>query len=193
MKSITLLLMLCCLPLASIAESLPNNSIYHIGSTWVDQNNETVEVAQLRSHIQVVAFVYTYCEHSCPIIMQRLKKIYMNISLENKTAVHFSLFSLDPKRDTPEKLKAFQKKHELNDKQWSFYNGDPEDVLELAALVGVRYKPMNNDNDDIAHSNMITILDKQGRIVHQVKGFAEDLHTVLNVINELSIDSAAKL
>jgi hypothetical protein len=42
-----------------------------------------------------------------------------------------------------------------------------------AALVGVRYIPMNNDNNDIAHSNMITILDKQGRVVNQVNSILE--------------------
>ncbi len=43
---------------------------------------------------------------------------------------------------------------------------------------------MNNDNDDIAHSNMITMLDKEGRITHQVKGFGEDLESIINLMDQ---------
>ena len=168
---------------ASFAESLPDDSIYNIESTWLNQSKVSVQIEKLSGQVQVIAFVYTYCEHSCPIIISRLKAIAKNIPDDAINSVHFSLFSLDPKRDTPEQLKLFAQKHNLDEKHWSFYNGDPDQVLELAALVGVRYKPMNNENDDIAHSNMITVLDKQGRIAYQVKGFEEDLQTVINVIN----------
>jgi protein SCO1/2 len=167
-------------------EALPDDSIYQIASTWVDQNNQSVEIESLSGKIQVIAFVYTYCEHSCPIIMERLKQINKKTPEANQKDIHFSLFTLDPKRDTPEQLKRFEHKHKLDEKQWSLYNGDADDVLELAALLGVRYKPMNNDNDDIAHSNMITLLDKQGRIVHQVKGFNENLDSILKTIIDLS-------
>lgn len=189
MKHIIILIFMGCFSTVILAETLPDESIYHIGSTWTDQNNDAIEIQKLSGKIQVVAFIYSYCEHSCPIIMERLKKIEQNLTAANQQEVHFSLFSLDPKRDTPEKLKAFEIKHALNDDHWRFYNGDPDQVLELAALVNVRYKPMNNENNDIAHSNTITLLDQQGRIAHQVKGFGEDLNTVLNVINELSSDN----
>ena len=183
MKVITIFILMCLFSTVSFAESLPDDSIYHIESTWVDQNKASVQIEELRGQVQVIAFVYTYCEHSCPIIMSRLKAIAKNIPENARNSVHFSLFSLDPERDTPEQLKLFAKKHRIDEKHWSFYNGDPDNVLELAALVGVKYKPMNNGNDDIAHSNMITVLDKQGRIVHQVKGFEKQLKTVVNVIS----------
>lgn len=165
-----------------MANDLPDDSIYHIDSSWVDQNKNNVKIDQLSGKIQIIAFIYTYCEHSCPIIMSRLKQIEKHLPEKIKDEVHFSLFTLDPKRDSPEQLKLFEKKHELNDEIWQLYNGDPDDVLELAALVGVRYKPMNNGKNDIAHSNMITVLNKQGIEIHQVKGFGEDLDTVLEVI-----------
>ena len=168
----------------ALANDLPDDSIYHIDSTWVSQDQKSVKIAQLSGKIQIIAFVYTYCEHSCPIIMSRLKQIEKHLPTEKKSEIHFSLFSLDPIRDTPEQLRLFAKKHGLNQEVWGLYNGDPDDVLELAALVGVRYKPMNNGNSDIAHSNMITVLDKQGSVIHQVKGFGEDLKTVLSVIED---------
>jgi protein SCO1/2 len=178
MKKIALLTILLMLS----TQTLADDSIYHIDSAWINQDKKSVKIEQLSGKIQIIAFVYTYCEHSCPIIMSRLKQIEKHLPEGKKTEIHFSLFSLDPIRDTPEQLKLFAKKHGLNLDVWGLHNGDPDDVLELAALVGVRYKPMNNGNNDIAHSNMITVLDKQGAVIHQVKGFGEDLKTVLSVI-----------
>ena len=70
----------------------------------------------------------------------------------------------------------------MADGKWMMFNGDPDDVLELSALVGVRYKPMDTEGKDIAHSNMITVLDRQGRIHYQMKGFDESLQRVVAAI-----------
>ena len=64
---------------------------------------------------------------------------------------------------------------------WQMLSGDADDVLELAALFGVRYKPMDSGGD-IAHSNMITLLDKQGRILYQLKGLNQDFDKMLELI-----------
>jgi protein SCO1/2 len=63
-------------------------------------------------------------------------------------------------------------------------HGDPDDVQALSALFGVRYKPMGVS--DIAHSNMLTILDQQGVIRYQMKGLGENLNTIAGEINTLA-------
>lgn len=166
--------------ISTVAAELPDESIYHIGSNWLNQNNKNVDITSLQGKVQVVAFVYTYCEHSCPIILAKLKYIENNISSEDK--VHFLLVSLDPKRDTPEVLNKYMKEKELDKNIWQMFSGDPDDVLELSALFGVKYKPMNNEAKDISHSNMITILDKKGRIHYQMKGLDASLEKVLSEI-----------
>ena len=59
---------------------------------------------------------------------------------------------------------------------------DAGDVRELSALVGVRYRPMDMEGKDIAHSNMITVLDKSGRIHYQMKGLDESLEDVVSAV-----------
>jgi len=51
--------------------------------------------------------------------------------------------------------------------------GDPDDVLEMAALLGVRFREMADG--EYAHSNIITILDAQGAILYQQQGLGSDL------------------
>jgi protein SCO1 len=186
MKNIKKLLNIFCLLIFSympaMATELPDESIYHIGSDWINHDNENVNITSLQGKVQVVAFVYTYCEHSCPVILSKLKYIENNISPEDKDKINLLLISLDPKRDTPEVLKQYMKEKELDENYWKMFSGDPDDVLELSALVGVRYKPMNNTAKDIAHSNMITILDKKGRLYYQMKGLDASLEKVLTEI-----------
>ena len=179
MRKVSTLIVVLFISGVCLSAELPDESIYHVGSSWVNQRSERIKIETLQGKVQIVAFVYTYCEHSCPIIMSRLNYIDRNIPNKQKNDVQFSLFSLDPVRDTPEVLLRFVKKHKLNEQYWNMFNGDPDDVLELAALFGVRYKPMDNESNDIAHSNMITVLDKHGRVHHQMKGLGEDMDNVI--------------
>ena len=181
MKNLKILLLIFSFNFGFVqANELPDDSVYHVDSNWTNQDNENLSIQSLSGNIQVVAFIYTYCQHSCPVIISKLKAI--ESKLEQQNNVQFALFSLDPERDTPEQLKSFHQESEFND-QWNLYSGNPDDVLELAAVFGVRYKPMNNDNQDIAHSNMITILNEKGVVMHQVKGFGEDLSEAIAAIN----------
>lgn len=169
----------------SFAGELPDNSIYHVGSSWLDQDNQSFPIDELQGKIQVVAFVYTYCEHSCPIILAKLKALKSLLPEGHSKQVQFLLISLDPERDTPSVLKNYMQDKELEKDEWRLLSGSSDDVLELAALVGVKYKPMDPEGKDIAHSNMITVLDKKGRLHYQMKGLNESVNDVEKAIGQL--------
>jgi protein SCO1/2 len=173
------------IPLSHAGGLLSDDSVYQLPSHWRDQNNAPLELADLVGKIQVVAFIYTYCEHSCPVILSTLKRIDKKLSGEQKQQLNFLLISLDPDRDTPDILNAYMNKNNLAQTRWRLLHGNADDVLELAALFGVRYKPMDANND-IAHSNMITILDRQGVIDYQMQGISDDLSESLAAINALT-------
>ncbi len=171
---------------AANENNLPGSSIYNVESQWVDQANTPYAIIDLQGRVQVVAFVYTYCKHSCPFIVANLKQIQASIPDEYSDEVQFSLISLDPTRDTPQVLSRYMREHDLESPLWQMLNGNPDDVLELAALLGVRYQPMDQEGTDIAHSNMISVLDKKGRILFQLKGLNENLDSVVgSIVNEL--------
>ncbi|MFA0813694.1 SCO family protein [Microbulbifer epialgicus] len=173
----------------SLAE-LPNDSVYHVESSWLDQNGSKLNISELQGKVQIISFVYTYCEHSCPVILANLRQIEKQIPTSEKLEVQFSLISLDPERDSPDLLRHYMQKNQLNECRWLMLNGDPDDVLELSNLLGVRYKPMNNK--DIAHSNMITVLDKQGKIRYQMKGLNEGLEKVISEISKIVLSDNEK-
>jgi hypothetical protein len=74
--------------------------------------------------------------------------------------------------------------HDLENGRWMMFNGEPDDVLKLSALVGVCYKPMDAEGKDIPDSNMITVLDRQGRTYYQMKGLDEGLMRVVTEVGK---------
>jgi len=161
----------------SARADLPKDSVYQFESTWQTQQGEQVQLSQLQGKIRLMAFVYTYCEHTCPTIVAQLKSAQSKLSPEAAAQTQVTLVSLDPERDTPEQLSSYMKEQKLDEAGWLMLHGSAAGVRTLAVLFGVRYQPMGES--DIAHSNMITVLDAQGVIAYQMKGLSDDLQQVL--------------
>jgi protein SCO1/2 len=82
--------------------------------------------------------------------------------------VGFTLVTIDAERDTPEALRTYRERQQLPADGWTLLRGGADDTLELAALLGVKYK--REASGQFAHSNLITILDAEGEIVYQQVG-----------------------
>ncbi|MDA1028957.1 MAG: SCO family protein [Bacteroidetes bacterium] len=144
-------------------------SIYQVESTWINQTGAEVTLEALAGRIQIVAMTYTSCEMSCPRIVAAMK----DIERQAGGKVGLVLISIDPERDSPPTLAAYSEKMGLEESAWNLLTGAPDDILEIAALLGVGYQKM--PDGEFAHSNIITILNEEGVIVHQQNGIAVDL------------------
>lgn len=144
-------------------------SIYQVESSWTNQKGAELTLEVLSGRIQIVAMTYTSCEMSCPRIVAAMKDIERQVGGK----VGFVLISIDPDRDSPANLSAYSAKMGLEEGSWNLLTGSPDDILEIAALLGVRYQKM--PDGEFAHSNIITILNEEGVIVHQQNGIATDL------------------
>ena len=165
-------------------QTLPDTSIYHIESSWRDQHGETFNITELKGEVRLVAFVYTYCEHTCPIIITRIRSIVNALSKDAKQKTIVTLVTLDPKRDTVERVKQYMIDKDLDDQNWQILVGAADDVLTLSALFDVRYKPMGES--DIAHSNAITLVDKQGVVRMQLRTLSQSAEKMVKLIEELN-------
>lgn len=176
-------LLLVTLAAGASANPLPDDSVYHVDSVWTAEDGRETQISELQGKVQVVSFVYTYCEHTCPTIIARLKSIESKLSDAAREHVQFTLVSLDPERDTPDVLRAYMDDRNLDTRGWAMLNGAPHDVRQLSALFGVRYRPMGSS--DIAHSNMITVLDGGGVIRYQMKGLTEAPDATVQAIEDV--------
>lgn len=161
-------------------QNLPEDSIYHLNSEWVTQNDETINIQSFAGKRQVVSLIYTHCMHTCPTIVATMQNIEQQLPVDELENTQFVLVSLTPGSDTPKVLKEFAEKRRLDPKRWTLLTGDKQDVRSLAMALNVRYK--KSEDNEVAHSNVFTLLDEQGRIVFQEVG---DINKVDETVSKI--------
>ena len=165
------------------AEEFSESSIYQLESEWLTQDGNKFELEELTGKPVVLTMFFASCTYACPILVNDMKKIEASLSEKELQKYQFVLVSIDPERDTPEALKKFAAAKELDLKRWTLLTGSSDDVLELAALTGFKYK--KEPDGSYSHSNMIMILNEQGEIAHQHLGLNQDLTAALTLIKNL--------
>lgn len=164
--------------------NLPEMSIYNLNSNWLDQSKSEYKLIDLKGKVVVLTFIYTNCKFSCPITLAFLKKLESKLDKITTSKVMFVLVSMDPENDTPQKLKQFLVDNELNPNIWKLLTSDDEEIMELASTIGFKYKKVVNN--DFAHSNIITLLDKDGVVKAQLEGLNDEFDEFKNSITNIA-------
>lgn len=135
----------------------------------VDQNEQTFDRASLEGRLSVSAFVFTHCRSSCPRITAHMKGLQSRLS--DVASVQFVSVSVDPRNDTPEVIKAYMTKNELDEGNWRFVTGE-EEVIRHVVVDGFRVGLGDADSEaagaeEIMHSNSFVLVDQEA----QVRGY----------------------
>lgn len=153
------------------AEALGQDySIYQVGGEWTDHRGNKFELEDLTGKNQVVVMAYTSCQHTCPILVRGMKQIEKEMTDEARANTEFVLATLDTERDTVTVMNNYAEHNDLGD-NWRLIRSDEATTRMLANTLNIKYQFA--DNGDINHSNLISILDKQGRLVAQEVGVAD--------------------
>ena len=152
-------------------DSGAGRSIYQLTGTWHDQHGDSLALGTMAGRVRVVAMVYTNCHSSCPLIIADMKRIEASLTERERSQVGFVLVSLDPARDTPAQLAEWAGSIGLDDKYYTLLSGSDGAVRELSAALDVRYQ--TQQNGELAHTNGLSILDRDGNIAHQQIGLGE--------------------
>ena len=142
-------------------------SVYDLPGSWSDQSGAPRALATLRGAPVLLTMAYTHCTATCPLAVAELKRI----AAQHRDA-RLVIVSLDPERDDPARLASYARGLGLDAARWTLLTGADADVRDLAATLGVRYRRVTPE--DLAHSNLITLLDRDGRIVRQASGRMDD-------------------
>jgi protein SCO1/2 len=161
-----------------------DKSIYQVDSIWTTDQNEQIKLSGLRGRPQVVAMFFVHCQLACPIIVNDMKRIEAALTPELRAQLGFTLVSFDTERDTPAALADFRRGRNLPLDRWSLLHGQADDVRELAALLGIKFK--QDAQGQFAHSNLITLLNAEGEIVHQQIGLNQDIDETVRLLQNLA-------
>ena len=160
-------------------------SIYQLDSSWVEDNGRALRLPALEGDMQLLALIYTTCTGTCPVTVKAMQMFSRSMPDDAKERIRFLLVTVDPDTDTLATLRKYRREMKL-DRRWKLLRGSASDVRELAAVLGFNYEQI--DSGQFAHSNLVTVLDSRGEIVHQQTDFATNPKAVLEVIRQHPVE-----
>jgi protein SCO1/2 len=139
--------------------------------TLTDESGKTVHDTNYRGKYLLVYFGYTYCPDLCPTGLDGIAHALDQLGPDARK-VQPLFITVDPARDTPEKLKKYIASF---DSDIVALTGTPEQIADVAREYQVYYAKGDNVEDGqylMDHSNLIYVMDQQGKFV---TSFPEDM------------------
>jgi protein SCO1/2 len=184
----------CCTPAPSCCAAAPADesgapalsaaSLYQLDGVFENDRAQEVRLASLRGRPVLLALFFSSCTYACPMIVSDLTRIRAALPAPLRDELAIVLVSFDVARDTPEQLARFRGERGLDD-AWTLLHGSDATVAELAALVGVKYR--READGQFAHSNLITVLNREGEVVHQRAGLEGGLDDAAAAVRRLEV------
>lgn len=160
-----------------------SESLFNINDVWTSSEGKQVQLSQFSGKPTVIAMVYTSCQYVCPMIVSDMQKIEKSLSKAENGKVNYAVFSFDPDRDTPEKLKEFASLHRVNPENWTLVTSNASAVRKLAVTLGIKYK--KDKSGDFDHDALITILDSDGVIKYQQSSVGKNMDEATATLKKL--------
>ena len=161
--------------LSGLAGDASKGSLYSLESSWIDDKGKPQRLRDLGG-VNVLVLFYTTCTASCPLTVKALQMVERGENSPIGADTRIVLVSVDPERDTPEALRRYRLNMQLDKEHWQLLRGSATDVRKLAAVLGFNYEQI--DSGEFAHSNLVTVLNRQGEIVHQQSGAEGDFEAL---------------
>ncbi len=160
------LLALCltaCSPPADLPKAAP------AGGDFVLQGTKgPVDTKALRGKLLLVYFGYVNCPDICPASLAVMNQVINTLPPEKRQEIQPIMISVDPARDTPEKLTTYT----------AYFHpdligatGSEEEVARVAAQFGAGYRkqpPRPDGSYAVDHSGNTYVVDKAGKLVATV-------------------------
>lgn len=128
-----------------------------------DSEGETYRPEDSEGSVRVMFFGFTNCPDICPATMARLNSAISQMPEELQDDVTMLFVSVDPKRDTPEKLGKYVRFFGNDIKGLT---SDEKTLRKLAKRYRTTFgynKPDEDGDYDVSHSNAIYVFDGEGR------------------------------
>ena len=136
---------------------------------FTDQLGRPIANEDLRGKVHVVDFFFT----SCPTICPKVKGQMLRLEEEFGNNPNFALlsFTVDPKRDTPERMKEYATKLGIEDMdRWRFIHGDKFEIYDLDAEYLSIAEENANAPGGFDHTGYIVLVDQDGFVRSYANG-----------------------
>ena len=141
------------------------DTIYHVvpDFEYRSQDSALVNSKDIKHKVWIADFFFTSCPTICPPMTSNMQALSENV-IDLKEYIQFLSFSIDPKRDTPQKLRGYIESRDINDDYWYFLIGD-EDATHLLAKSFFNGAERNSEVEGgFGHTDYFALVDTKGHV-----------------------------
>ena len=132
---------------------------------YTNQLGELFSSDDHKDKIWIVDYFFTSCPTICPIMTKHLQEVHERI--RNDEDVIILSFTVDPKRDQPERLYSYAEKHRANHQSWQFLTGEKLSLYRQGRTGFLLSSGDGGGDDGFIHSENIVVVDQN----QQIRGF----------------------
>ena len=137
------------------------------------EGNNKFSNNDLKGAWDILFLGFASCPDMCPMTMKKMAMANSSLPEEISSKVNFRMISVDPDRDTPEKMQEYASAFNPN---FSGITGDIEVIYKLATDLTLPFVPVIGSdvtNYDMDHSMNLAVIDPNGNYF----GFFKSPHT----------------
>src|SRR5215813_5539608 len=102
----------------------------------------------IKGKVVVINFIYTSCQDICPVATARLAQVEEKLGEQMGRDVFFISMTVDPERDTPERLNEYAKAFGTGP-GWLFVTGAPADIRAINYKLGERSTKLSEHRNEV--------------------------------------------
>lgn len=126
--------------------------------------NGDVSLSDYRGKLVLIYFGYTFCPDICPATLANAAQALRSMKESQANDIQLIMISLDPERDTPEKLGVY-----VTHFYPSFIGitGSDEKLAEVTSLYGIFYEKHEGSVETgylVDHTATLLVLDREGKL-----------------------------
>ncbi len=146
-----------------------------------NQDGMPVTLDSLKGKIIIADFFFTHCPTICPPMTMNMKRLAESINngkrVGDKTnkLVHFLSFSIDPERDSVERLKYWADRFQINPEQWWLLTGNKQTIYNFGLNeLKLGLEDGQGIDTNFMHSDKFVLIDS----TRHVRGYYDGLDSL---------------
>lgn len=159
------------------------DTIYHTvpSFNYLNQDSVMMSSKEFEGKLRVVDFFFTHCPSICPPMTAQMKRLNLKTKDVSKH-VEFLSFSIDPDRDTPQRLRDYREEKAISATNWNMFTGN-EEATHLLAKDFFNGAERNDQIDGgFGHTPNFVLVDREGYVRGIYNG------TLVEEVNRLEKD-----
>jgi protein SCO1 len=157
------------------------------GDFRLSREGESFDLAEHRGRIVLLYFGYTYCPDVCPTSLVMIRQAFEKLEPEDLDRVQGVFVSVDPERDSPERLAEYA---EFFHPRIIGVSGSHPQLERAGELYGAAWQRAESESAmgyAVDHSSNTYVIDRDGRLVEILPhgtGPDQILSTILPLLTE---------